>query len=212
MNISWFDLQAIYQACWTFGAILLLCLCALGMIRMMGSRTVGQLAPLDFVIMVGLGDIIVTTAMDCQQNFWSGMAGLLALLFLQRLLSYFSLKSTFCRRLFEGVPVVLVRNGKLIRENFAQTRFNYDDLRQELHKLGMDMRDLSQIKLARLESCGVFTVIKNAELEPLTKQDLDAFFKLLKNDPLHPLGREWQRINHILDELEIYLLQQQKQR
>lgn len=208
MDISLADWESVRQVSGIFVAILVLCMCALGMIRMMGSRTVGQLAPLDFVIMVGLGDIIVTTAMDCQQNFWGGIAGLLALLVLQRLLSYFSLKSTICRRLFEGVPVVLIRDGRLLRKNFSKTRFNYDDLRQELHKLGMDMRDLPKIKLARLESCGVFTVIKNSDMEGLTKQDVSEFFKTIDSDPLHPVGREWQRFSRILDELEEFLTRQ----
>lgn len=119
--------------------------------------------------MVGIGDIIVTTAMDKNQDIVSGIGGLLALLLLQQLLAYLSLKSTFLRRLFEGVPVVLVRNGKILQENFTKTRFNYDDLRQELHKLGMDMTEVKDIKLARLESCGVFTIIKNHDLEPVSK-------------------------------------------
>ncbi len=200
------DMETLFGVLKIFGALLALCLCALGIIRLMGNRTVGQLSPLDFVIMVGLGDIIVTTAMDCQQNFWGGIAGLLALLILQRLLSYFSLKSTFCRRLFEGTPVVLIRNGKLLKENFAKTRFNFDDLRQELHKLGLDMTSVPHIKLARLESCGVFTVIKNEELEPVARQDVIDFLKTVEKDPLHPVGRQWQRIERLLTYMEERLL------
>jgi uncharacterized membrane protein YcaP (DUF421 family) len=196
------DGEFLWGAAKIFWLIFILCLCALGIIRLMGNRTVGQLAPLDFVIMVGLGDIIVTTAMDAQQNFWGGIAGLLALLVLQRLLAHFSLKSTFCRRLFEGTPVTLIENGKIISENFAKTRFNFDDLRQELHKLGMDMENISKIKKARLESCGVFTVIKDEEIEAVTKKDVKDFFAAVANDPLHPLGRQWQRADRLMAELE----------
>lgn len=184
-----------------FGLILLLCCIALIVIRLMGNRTVGQLSPFDFVIMVGMGDIIVSTAMDKNQNIFSGIGGLLALLALQQLLAYLSLKSIAMRKLFEGTPVVLIRNGEIIRENFCKTRFNYDDLRQELHKLGMDMTAVKDIKLARLESCGVVTIIKNRDLEPVSKRDVEAYLKSVQENPLSPVGMEWVKIEKMIQEV-----------
>lgn len=184
-----------------FGLILLLCCIALIVIRLMGNRTVGQLSPFDFIIMVGIGDIIVTTAMDQNQSLISGLGGLLALLVLQQMLSYLSLKNTTLRKLVEGTPVVLIRNGKIIKENFRDTRFNYDDLRQELHKLGMDMSEIKDIRLARLESCGVVTIIKNQDLEPVSKRDVENYFKMLQDNPLNPMGKEWNKLQHMMAEV-----------
>lgn len=184
-----------------FWLILLLCSIALIVIRLMGNRAVGQLSPFDFVIMVGIGDIIVTTAMDKNQDFFAGIGGLLALLALQQALSYLSLRSTFFRRLVEGTPVLLIRNGKIIQENFNKTRFNYDDLRQELHKLGMDMTEVKDIKLARLESCGVFTIIKNHDLEPVSKRDVSLYMKDLEDNPLSPMGQTWKRLHRMIEEI-----------
>lgn len=186
-----------------FALILFLCSVALMVIRFMGNRTVGQLSPFDFVIMVGMGDIIVTTAMDKNQSIFAGIGGLVALLFLQQLLSYLSLKSIFLRRMFEGVPVVLIRNGRIIQENFTKTRFNYDDLRQELHKLGMDMTQVKDIKLARLESCGVFTIIKNYDLEPLSKRDVILYLEEMRENPLSPIGQEWIKISQMAEEVHM---------
>lgn len=189
-----------------FGMILFLCLGALVVIRLMGNRTVGQLSPFDFVIMVGVGDIIVTTAMDKNQSVFAGIGGLLALLILQQVLGYLSLKSVFLRRLFEGVPVVLIRNGEIIKENFKNTKFNYDDLRQELHKLGMDMTEVKDIKLARLESCGVVTIIKNQDLEPVSKRDVKNYFTDMIENPLSPYGNEWKKIQAMI--LEVHEIAQ----
>lgn len=197
-----------------FGLILSLCCIALIVIRLMGNRTVGQLSPFDFVIMVGVGDIIVTTAMDSKQSFWDGIGGLLALLVLQQLLSRLSLRSMFFRRMFEGIPVVLIRNGKIIKENFQKTRFNFDDLRQELHKQGMDMTEVKDIKLARLESCGVFTIIKNHDLEPVSKRDVGLYLKSLEDNPLSPMGHTWDKFQDMMEEVhEIKeMLQKEKMR
>lgn len=46
---------------------------ALIVVRLMGNRTVGQLSPFDFIIMVGIGDIIVTASMDKGQSIFTGI-------------------------------------------------------------------------------------------------------------------------------------------
>jgi len=181
--------------------IVILFAVALIVVRLMGSRTVGQLSPFDFIIMVGIGDIIITASMDKGQTLFTGIEGLVTLLVLQQLLSYLSLKNTTLRKWFEGTPVVLIQEGKIIRENFAKTNFNYDDLRQELHKQGMDMTDLADIKLARLESCGSFSIIKKQAEEPLTKSDFELYLTSIRTNPLSPLGQEWLKIEQYMSEV-----------
>ena len=182
--------------------IIILCAIALITVRLMGNRTVGQLSPFDFVIMVGIGDIIVSASMDRAQNILAGIEGLLALLVLQQILSYLSLKSNTLRKWFEGTPVTLIQDGKILKENFSKTYFNYDDFRQELHRQGMDMTDIKDIKMARLESCGVFSVIKIEDKEPLTKRDFEEFFKSIQDNPLSPLGEKWTKIEQMSEELQ----------
>nr|WP_255711195.1 YetF domain-containing protein [Pelosinus baikalensis] len=174
---------------------------ALIVVRLMGNRTVGQLSPFDFVIMVGIGDIIVTASMDKAQTILSGIEGLVALLALQQLIAYVSLKNLTLRKWVEGTPITLVQDGKILRENFIKNHFNYDDLRQELHKQGMDMTNLSDIKLARLESCGVFTVIRTPEKEPLTKYELELYYKSIFENPLSPLGQKWARFEQFISDV-----------
>lgn len=181
--------------------IVVLFTAALIVVRLMGNRTVGQLSPFDFVIMVGIGDIIITASMDKGQTLLSGIEGLVALLVLQQLLSYLSLKNITIRKWVEGTPVTLIQDGKIIRENFVKTHFNYDDLRQELHKFGMDMTDLPDIKLARLESCGVFSVIKHLDKEPLTRYELELYLKSIYENPLSPLGQQWSKIEQFMSEV-----------
>lgn len=182
--------------------IIILCAIALITVRLMGNRTVGQLSPFDFVIMVGIGDIIVSASMDRAQNILAGVEGLLALLVLQQILSYLSLKNNTLRKWFEGTPVTLIKDGKIQKENFSKTYFNFDDFRQELHRQGMDMTDIKDIKMARLESCGVFSVIKIEDKEPLTKRDFDEFVKSIQDNPLSPLGEKWAKIEQMSEELQ----------
>ena len=191
--------------------ILVLFSVALIVVRLMGNRTVGQLSPFDFVIMVGIGDIIITASMDKGQTLVNGIEALGTLLVLQQLLSYLSLKSTTLRKLFEGTPVTLVLDGKIIQKNFVKTNFNYDDLRQELHRQGMDMTDLHTIQVARLESCGVFSIIKKPEMEPMTKQDFELYLQSIYANPLSPMGQQWTKIEQYMLEVH-YLVEYLKKR
>lgn len=170
-------------------------------VRRMGNRAVGQLSPFDFVLMVGIGDIVANVAMESQQAFFTGAEGLIGLLLLQQLLAYLSLKSKTLRKWFEGAPVTLIEDGKLLRENFIKSQFNYDDLRQELHKDGIDITDVKDIKLGRLESCGTFTIIRTPETEPLTKRDFEEYLRSIYDNPLSPQGRQWSKIEQFMDDV-----------
>lgn len=191
--------------------VILLSVAALIVVRLMGNRTVGQLSPFDFVIMVGIGDIIITASMDRTHTMTDGLEGLLALLVLQQVLAYLSLKSVVLRKWFEGKPVILIQDGRLIRENFARTRFNYDDLRQELHRQGMDMQNLKDIKLARLESCGVFSIIRHDDCEPLTKADFYNFFQTVEDNPLSPLGAKMSQVTQFMADVHFLAAQVKEQ-
>lgn len=174
---------------------------ALIVVRKMGNRTVGQLSPFDFVLMVGIGDIVATIALEIDKSLFPGIEALVGLLLLQQMLGWLALKSLTLRKWFEGVPIELIEDGRLLKENFMKTHLNYDDLRQELHKLGMDMSNLKDIKLARLESCGEFTVVRTWETEPLTRGDFEAYLNSISDNPLSPQGRRWARIEQALEDV-----------
>ncbi|MDF2570496.1 MAG: hypothetical protein K0R55_2100 [Sporomusa sp.] len=182
--------------------LMILCTIALIVVRMMGNRTVGQLSPFDFVIMVGIGDIIVAGTMDQNPTLSAGIEALVALLLLQQLLGYLALKNNTLRKWFEGTPVTLVKDGRVIRENFTKTHFNYDDLRQELHKKGLDLSDVSAIEVARLESCGEFTMLRTPENEPLTKKQFEDYIKGIYNNPLSVAGEKWIKFEKFMDDVQ----------
>lgn len=175
---------------------------AVFVVRVMGNRAVGQMSPFDFVIMVGIGDVLANVAMDREQTIWHGLEALLALLVLQQVVAYLALKNTTLRKWFEGTPVTLIENGRILKDNLVKTQFNFDDLRQELHKQGMDFANLQDIKLARIESCGDFSLVRQPQAEPLTRDDLTNFFTDMYHNPLSPLGRQVVRLDKVLQDLE----------
>jgi uncharacterized membrane protein YcaP (DUF421 family) len=185
---------------------------ALVVVRMMGNRTVGQFSPFDFVLMVGIGDIVGNISLDRMASLWTGIEALAGLLILQQFLSWTSLKSKLMRKWFEGKPVVMIENGRILYENLRSTHFNLDDLRQELHKQGLDISNLKDIQMARLESCGDFSVIKSSETEALTRRDFKDFIQNLAENPLSPAGAATAKLEQLLADMQLvaeYVRQQQ---
>lgn len=193
-----FSTEALGQVLLRMGFIFAVALIA---VRMMGNRAIGQFSPFDFVLMVGIGDIVSNVALDTEYSLISGAEGLLGLLVLQQLLSRAALKNTMLRRWFEGQPVVIIQDGKIIRENLVKTQFNLDDLRQELHKYGLDMTNITDIRLARLESCGDFTIVKNPDVEPLTKAQFESALKSVFDNPLSRGGTEFIKFQQLSEDI-----------
>jgi uncharacterized membrane protein YcaP (DUF421 family) len=203
LTVSNLHTDTVWHGVWhVFLRFMIVCVGALLVVRLMGSRTVGQLSPFDLIIMIGIGDIIIAGAMDQRPTVAHCLLVLFVLLILQQLMGYASLKSAFFRKVFEGLPIVLIEKGKPVDENLVRTQLNYDDLRQELHKQGMDMTDIKDIEIARLESCGYFSVIMQKDANPLTKRDFDDYLKNIYDNPLSFGGEKWTKIEKLMNDVE----------
>ncbi len=185
-----------------FKLLVFLCGVSLFVVRIMGNRTVGQFSPFDFIMLVGIGDIMVSTAMDKTITLASGFGGMAALLLLQQVFSFLSLKSKLIRKWVEGTPIVLIQDGKILTENLRKARVNYDDLRQELHLQGLEMSNVADIKLARLESSGDFSIVKISEKEPITREDLFRLCEEAEHDPLSIVGEQMTRIRRMAKQVD----------
>ena len=185
-----------------FKVLVFLCGVSLFVVRIMGNRTVGQFSPFDFIMLVGIGDIMVSTAMDKTITLASGFGGMAALLLLQQVFSFLSLKSKLIRKWVEGTPIVLIQDGKILTENLRKARVNYDDLRQELHLQGMEMSNVADIKLARLESSGDFSIVKISEKEPITREDLFRLCEEAEHDPFSIVGEQMTRIRRMAKQVD----------
>lgn len=171
-------------------------------VRMMGNRTVGQLSPFDFVLMVGIGDIIAGVAMQDNKAIAIGAEALIGILLLQQLIAWVSLKNATARKWFEGIPITLIEDGKIVMENLKKNNFNLDDLRQELHKNGLDMENLSDVKIARLESCGDVSVILRQEAEPFSRRYFQHYIKELYDNPLSSTGKTTLQLEQLMADLD----------
>lgn len=138
--------------------------------RYMMKRTINQLTPYDFTVVWILGAITVAPLLDGEISFTYTIVPLLTLFFWHYIVSVLSQKSRKLALFFNGKPIVLIENGKIIRENLKKQYINIDLLLSELRL--KNIFDISELKYVILEPNGHLSIIMKEEYRVVTSKDL----------------------------------------
>lgn len=141
------------------------------MLRLMGKREIGQLSTFDLVVAIMIAEIAVLTLEDLEMPLYAGLIPIFILVLAEILLSYVCLHSTFLRRLVEGVPSVIIADGKIIEKEMRRQRYNINDLLAQLRE--KDVFDISDVRYAVLETTGELSVIVKSTKRPLKPEDMN---------------------------------------
>lgn len=164
--------------------------------RIMGKREIGQLQPFEFVIAIMIADLASVPVSDTSIPLAHGVIPILVLLAMHLLTSLISLKSPRMRVLISGRPVTIIREGRLLANQMRQTRYNFNDLMEELRANGV--LSVADVEYAVLETNGRLSVIPKSGRRPLQADDLGLF---LPRDPMtHILVCDGQTHSRNLDE------------
>jgi len=143
-------------------------LCALTLLRLAGRKSISQLNFLDFLLanLTGniLGNYVVGPAKGAR--VFVAPVVFIASGILTELLT---LRSRPLRKILEGQPLVVIKNGKIIRKNMANTRYDLAELLMALRK--KDIFDLGEVEFAVLEPNGKVSVQKKSQYRPVTPKD-----------------------------------------
>ena len=139
--------------------------------RLMGKRQLGQLQPYELVITIMISELATLPMQDIRLPLLLGIIPILTMLILQIILSEVQLRSEGLRKIIDGKPSILLRNGNLDIAALREQRINVDDLMEELRTSGyFNFSDLAYIIL---ENNGQLSIIPKTELTPVTKKDLN---------------------------------------
>jgi uncharacterized membrane protein YcaP (DUF421 family) len=139
----------------------------------MGKRQIGQLQPFELVIALLLSELAAIPMQAPSIPLLNGIIPILVLVICQFLLSNLSLKSLKARRILTGSPNILIKNGKIDRDELAKTRLNLNDLLEMLRIANQPTLD--EIAYAILETNGNLSIIPkslyNNQPQPQTRQN-----------------------------------------
>ena len=135
-------------------------------IRLMGKRQIGQMEPAEFVVTMLVANLAAIPMQDSGIPLYTGLVPILTVLGVELLLAAWSLKSLWVRKLLCGKPVILIENGKILRENLKKTRITLDELTGHLRE--KDVLDPRTVQFAILETNGNLSVFPYPKARPAT--------------------------------------------
>ena len=128
----------------------------IAVIRLMGKRQIGQMEPSEFVVTMLAANLAAIPMEDAGIPFYSGLVPILTVLGVELVLSGVSMGSVRFRRILCGKPVIMIENGRILRENLLKTRVTLDELTGHLRE--KDVLDLTTVQYAILETNGNLSV------------------------------------------------------
>lgn len=124
----------------------------------MGKREIGELSILDLVVFVMIAELAVVAIEDTSTPVIKQILPMGILLGIQVLLAFVSLKNQRFRQIVDGQPAIIINKGKIDEGAMRNHRYNFDDLLLQLRE--KDIRDISEVDFAILESSGKLSVFR----------------------------------------------------
>lgn len=149
---------------------LILYVVILFLIRLMGKRQIAEMQPFELVITLIIADLATIPMAETTLPLIQGIIPLLTLVCVHYFICLLSRKSLFCRKLFNGKPIILVDPDGVNYENMQKVNMNFNDLMEGLHTAGYF--NLEELLYVILQTNGTMTVLPRAPYAPLTPNDM----------------------------------------
>lgn len=125
--------------------------------RLCGKRQLGQLSAFDLVVVLLISNVLQNAMIGDDNSLAGGIIGAVTILVLNSGVAYLTFRFKRVDRVVEHSPTVLVRHGRIIRDNLRRERLGPRDLRAALRHHGIvSIRD---IRYAFLEEDGHVSVV-----------------------------------------------------
>src|SRR3954454_18622889 len=108
-------MDLVVRAIVLFGGVYLL-------LRAVGRRELAEMEPIDFVLLIVLGDAIQQGLTQDDYSVTGALITIFSIAAIQTFLGYAAFRSKRLRRILEGEPVILVEDGRPIEKNLRRAR------------------------------------------------------------------------------------------
>jgi uncharacterized membrane protein YcaP (DUF421 family) len=128
------------------------------LMRIVGRRELSTLEPFDLILLVVIGDIAQQGITQSDHSFTGLVLAIGTFALMTMLVAYLGFRFRGLRPILEGVPLVLVKDGKPIAANLRRERITIEELEAEA-RLGQ-IDSLEKVRVAILERGGRISFIE----------------------------------------------------
>lgn len=167
--------------------------------RLMGKKEISKLTAYDFLATILMAECAVYSITEEKVSIFASIVPITVLALLQMLISFLSMKNDKFRKIVDGTPSIIIKNGKLIFSTMSKLRYTLDDLLTGLREHGV--KSVEEVNYAVLENNGKLSIFPK-EIEYPLPIILDG---VIQRQTLEEIGKDELWINKILRQKHVEL-------
>ncbi|MHB1293668.1 MAG: DUF421 domain-containing protein [Anaerolineae bacterium] len=126
--------------------------------RLAGQRTVREMTTFDLILLMVVGEATQQALLGEDFSLVNGLVVIATLIAMDIGLSLLKQRFPLLEKVMEGVPLVILEDGRPIEHVMAKERIDKDDIMEKAREL-QGLERLDQIRFAILEKNGTITII-----------------------------------------------------
>lgn len=150
--------------------------------RLMGRKEISQMTFFNFVSAITIGSVGASLIVDKNLRILNGVIALVGLAILTLVLEVIDIKSLRLRKIILGNPIIVIKNGQVIRKAMKRSLLDISTLDVMLRQQH-DIFSYAEVDYAIFETNGKLSVLKKDPIMPITKADMKIDFK----EKIYPL-------------------------
>lgn len=144
-------MQMVIRALLVYGFLLVV-------LRVSGKRTLSQTTPFEFVLLLIISETVQQAMVGDDQSLTGAALLVLTLVGTSIVLSLVKQASPRIDKWLDGVPLIIVENGKMLRGRMRKSRIDEADILESARML-QGLERLDQIEYAVVERSGEISII-----------------------------------------------------
>ena len=126
--------------------------------RVAGKRTLNEVTTFDFVLLLIISETTQQGMIDSDHSLTNAALLVMTLVGIDILFSLWKQRSKRVQKWMDGVPVVILEDGKLLEERMKSLRVDEDDILSAARET-QGLERLEQIKYAVMECSGTISIV-----------------------------------------------------
>ena len=143
-----------------FRALILYCI-VFFVIRLMGKKELSKVQPFELAIIIVISDLASAPMSSRGMYLLDGIVPIITLLLAYSIFLLLNHSSNKVQDIICGVPILIIKDGKIVEDEFTKQKYTVSDLMSQLHE--KDIFNIEDVKYGIIETNGNLSIIKNDE-------------------------------------------------
>ena len=139
--------------------------------RFMGKRQIGEMQLSELVVTLMLSEIAAIPIVEEEYSLFDAALPVILLVALEMAISFFVTKSSRLKKIIDGRPSVVIKDGKIRMAELRRLRITLDELMSEMRQ--KDIFDIRDVEYALVENNGKLSVCLKNSARAASIEDLD---------------------------------------